>query len=169
MQNPNPNLTQSSADFSCLRSAQQTSTGLKAQSYAEPLLLCLSYYFPKAFQVTGIYFPNYFMGCWVFSPAVSQFLLPIVFLHSSSCTRLLYSLLLCTHQHPSAPPPAVLKLTSNVTQHKKLELPRQNLLQHVSGIAAKDPSGQQVRKKKNKKKTPSVIKCLHIRLTKKSH
>lgn len=38
------------------------------------------------------------------------------------------------------------------------------MLQHVAGIAAKDPSRQQVG---GKKITPSIIKCLCIRLTKK--
>lgn len=163
MQNPNPNLTQSSADFSCLRSAQQTSTGLKAQSYAEPLLLCLSYVFSKSLPGHCNLFPQLFHGLLVFFPGC----LPVSFAHCLPAQfKLHVPAVLPLAVYPSAPPPAVLKLTLNVTQHKKLGLPRQNLLQHVSGIAAKDPSGQQVRKKKN---TPSVIKCLHIRLTKKSH
>lgn len=164
MQNPNPNLTQSSADFSCLRSAQQTSAGLKAQSYAEPLLLCLSYVFSKSLPGHCNLFPQLFHGLLGFFPRLS----PSFFCPLSSCT-VQAACACCT---PSCCVP-ISTTTSSFKVNFKCNTTQETRIAKAKFAAAcvwncsqrsKWAAGQ-----KKKKNTPSVIKCLHIRLTKKSH
>jgi len=162
MQNPDANFTQNPADFSCLHSAQQTSTRRKGHLLLNHSCLLYHIHFLKVFQVIAIYFPNYSTGCHFFFPRC----LPVSFARCLPVqSKLRWPAVPPLAVQPSTPPPAVFKLTLNVTHARNWNCQGKICCSMCLELQPKI----QVGSGSEKKNIPSIMKCLRIRLTKKSH